>query len=954
MTSMLKEYKKKRDFEKTPEPEPEGSPTHGGRLMYVIQKHDATRLHYDFRLEWDGVLKSWPIPKGPSLSPKDKRLAVMVEDHPISYASFEGVIPKGEYGGGPVIVWDAGTYSPDEDGIFSWDDREEAQRRMREGLDRGKLSIFLQGQKLRGSFTLVKLANSEKGKDWLFIKHKDRSADPDRDITEDDRSVISGLTIEDIKAGRLPDRTQSRLVVYPQDAPGAKRSAMPKIVEPMQATLTDQPFDHPDWYFEPKMDGVRAIVYIDGDNVRIQSRSGLDATRQYPTIVAEMAEQTERHMILDGEIVALDERGVPSFQTIQQRLNLQRDSDIRKMDEQIPVYFYGFDLLYAGGYDLRGAQLRDRKTLLKQLLLPTDHIFLLEHFEQDGEAAFRGAVAAGFEGVMAKKRDSVYESGRRSRCWLKVKGTLEDEFVIGGYTGGTGGRSKTFGSLLVGQYDDKGRLVYAGNVGTGFNEKTLAKLLKSLEELRTDKSPFDVMTPGTSRFGRPKDVPIYWVKPELVARVKFAEWTNDGHLRAPSFLGRRDDKPAKDVHREVVVPPPDEEDDEVPPKKRSSRTKASGDAPATDGRKSATKRRKTSAQPDVDPVVGDVLEQLEQTADHFNLRVGEHKVPLTNLDKPLWPAYKKVRPLTKRYLLTYLAKVSPYLLPHMRGRPITLTRYPNGIDAKHFYQKHWEGELPRFVEPVIVWSEQFQVDQEYLLCNNLPTLLWLGQLADIELHTWYSRVDPEPDGFDLPIYTGGGEEEFDQSILNYPDCIVFDLDPYIYSGQEKKGDEPELNRKAFLKTCDVAFWLKDLLDSLSLSSFVKTTGKTGLHVYVPIIRHFTYDEVRSAAETVGRFLMHAHPRDITMEWHTAKRAGKIFFDHGQNTKGKTLASLYSPRPVPWAGVSMPVRWEELRDIYPTHFTILTAFDRLAETGDLWHNILQEKHDLAAMLSAVKE
>jgi bifunctional non-homologous end joining protein LigD len=938
---MLKEYRKKRDFQKTPEPGPDGTPQHGGRLMYVIQKHDATRLHYDFRLEWDGVLKSWPIPKGPSLNPKDKRLAVMVEDHPVSYASFEGVIPKGEYGGGPVIVWDAGTYSPDEDGVFSWDDREEAERRMQEGLEAGKLSFFLQGQKLRGSFTLVKLANSEKGKDWLFIKHKDRFADAEREMIEEDRSVISGLSIEDIKAGRLPDRTQSYLVVHTQDAPGAKRSAFPKNVDPMQATLTEESFDNSDWLFEPKMDGVRALVYIDGDKVRIQSRSGLDATRQYPTIVAEMAEQMERQMILDGEIVALDERGVPSFQTIQQRLNLPRDSDIRKMDEQIPVYFYGFDLLYAGGFDLRSAQLRDRKTLLKQLLLPTDHIFLLEHFEEDGEAAFRGAVAAGFEGVIAKKRDSVYESGRRSKCWLKVKGTLEDEFVVGGYTGGTGGRSKTFGSLLIGQYDDKGTLVYAGNVGTGFDEKMLAKLLKRLEQLKADWSPFDVMTPGTSRFGRPKDVPIYWAKPELVARVKFAEWTNDGHLRAPSFLGLRDDKAAKDVHREIVAPAPDEDDDPPAKKGRAS------------GAKSRKPSRKPSTQPDVDPIVGDVLEQLENPKQDFTLRVGEHKVPLTNLAKPLWPAYKDVTPLTKRDFLTYLAKVSPYLLPHMHGRPITLTRYPNGIAAKHFYQKHWEGALPRFVDPVIVWSEQFQLDQDYLLCNNLPTLLWLGQLADIELHTWYSRVDPEPDAFKLPMYTKGGDEAFDRSILNYPDFIVFDLDPYIYSGQEKKGDEPELNRAAFLKTCDVAFWLKDMLDSLSLSSFVKTSGKTGLHIYVPIIRHFSYDEVRSAAETVGRFLMQAHPKDITMEWHTEKRAGKIFFDHGQNTKGKTLASLYSARPVPWAGVSMPVRWDELRDIYPAHFTIQNAGDRLAETGDLWHNILQEKHDLAAMLDAVK-
>lgn len=924
----LPEYRKKRDFTKTAEPAPGVAPKASGRLTYVIQKHDATRLHYDFRLEFDGALKSWPIPRGPSLDPKEKRLAVMVEDHPLDYASFEGVIPKGEYGGGPVIVWDAGTYSPDEGGVLSFDDREDAERRMLEGLAEGKLSFFLQGQKLRGSFTLVKLANSESGKDWLFIKHKDRFADPTRDVTEEDASVISGLTIADLKAGLLPDRSQSRFVVRPEDAPGARKAPMPRSVEPMKATLTEHSFSSTDWYFEPKMDGVRAIVFIDGDKVRLVSRRGLDNTKSYPGIVAEMAEQTERKMILDGEIVALNERGVPSFQVIQQRIGLQRPADIARMDEEIPVYFYAFDLLYAGGYDLRGAGLRDRKTLLKQLLVTADHIFLLEHFEQDGEAAYEGAIAAGLEGVMAKKRDSTYE-GRRSHAWLKVKGTLEDEFVVGGYTSGGGTRARTFGSLLLGQYDGEGRLVYAGNVGTGFNEKTLAALLKRLRELETAESPFDVMEAGSMRFGRPKgEVETRWVKPELVAEVRFAERTNDGHLRAPSFLGLRDDKAPKDVHRETVVAPPD------------------GGGPR--------RRGKARGSPATDPAIGEVLEQLAQEKQQFTLKVGAEKVPVTNLDKPLWPAWNAQRPLTKRDLLTYFARVSPYLLPHMQDRPLTLTRYPNGIESGHFYQKHIESKLPRFVDVTTVWSGQFEKDQEYLVCNNLPSLLWLGQLADIELHTWYSRVSPEPDARGLPLYTDGGEEAFDASLLNYPDYIVFDLDPYIYSGEEKKGAEPELNRKAFLRTCDVALWLKDLLDGLSLSSFVKTTGKTGLHIYVPILRQLDYDTVRSAAETFGRFLVRAHPKDITMEWSVPKRTGKIFFDYGQNTKGKTLASIYSPRPVPWAGVSVPVRWEELRDIYPSQFTILNAVDRIEEMGgDLWAGILGQKHDLSAMLEAAE-
>jgi bifunctional non-homologous end joining protein LigD len=566
--------------------------------------------------------------------------------------------------------------------------------------------------------------------------------------------------------------------------------------------------------------------------------------------------------------------------------------------------------------------------LLKQLLIPTEHVSLLEHFEMDGEAAYQGAVRAGLEGVMAKKRDSIYE-GRRSRAWLKVKSTDRDEFIIGGYSGGGGTRAKTFGALLVGQYRD-GKLVYSGNVGTGFNEKALASLLKQLRELEVGESPFDVMEPGSMRFGgRPKaEVEIHWVKPELVAEVRFAEWTHDGHLRAPSFLGLRPDKAPEDVRREEVVPPP-------------------GDHPRP---KAKGKARRRAA----DPLVDEVLEQLAKPVEKMNLVVGSEKVSLSNLDKPLWPAWQEQRALTKRDLLVYFARVSPYLLGQMSGRPITLTRYPNGIHESHFYQKHIESKLPRFVDVTTVWSGQFEKDQEYLICNNLPTLLWLGQLADIELHTWYSRVSPEPDAFDLPEYSGGGEEAFDASRLNFPDYIVFDLDPYIYSGEEKKGAEPELNRKAFLKTCDVAYWLKDLLDGMSLSSFVKTTGKTGLHVYVPILRQFDYDTVRSAAETIGRFLVRAHPRDITMEWSVPKRTGKIFFDHNQNTKGKTLASIYSPRPVPWAGVSIPVRWDELRDIYPAQFTILNAVDRVEEMGgDLWENILSEKHDLGAILEAAE-
>ena len=474
--------------------------------------------------------------------------------------------------------------------------------------------------------------------------------------------------------------------------------------------------------------------------------------------------------------------------------------------------------------------------------------------------------------------------------------------------------------VVLGYYDDAGKLVYAGHVGTGFNDKTLKELKEKLQALRAE-SPFAVVpSKGSSVFGRPKNAPTTWVKPELVARVKFAQWTDEGILRAPSFQGLRTDKAPADVRREEAVPPP---------------APVAGGAGGEGG-------------------ASEVLEQLARPEEKFIFKAEGHKIPVTNLDKELWPALDGRRALTKRDLLVYLAKISPYLLPHMRDRPLTLTRYPNGIYGGHFYQKRFESKVPEFVQTVRLYSQDNKGDVEYIICNNLPTLLWLGQLADIELHTWYSRVNPEPDGHHLPTTFTGSRRKIDQSLLNHPDFIVFDLDPYIYSGKEKKGAEPELNRKAFLKTCDVALWLKDVLDSLSLSSFVKTTGRTGLHIYVPILRQFDYDTVRSACETIGKYLMQAHPRDITMEWSVEKRTGKVFFDHNQNVRGKTLASLYSPRSSPEAAVSMPVRWDEIKDVYPSDFTIVTAAERVEKTGDLWSGILAAKHDLASMLGALAE
>ncbi len=407
------------------------------------------------------------------------------------------------------------------------------------------------------------------------------------------------------------------------------------------------------------------------------------------------------------------------------------------------------------------------------------------------------------------------------------------------------------------------------------------------------------------------------MKPGLVAEVKFAEWTADGNLRAPVFMRLREDKPANQVRvveNERFVPEPADNDS-------------------------------------LDYEIDSVLDQLESKKEGFILKVGAHKLSVSNLDKELWPAHGKRRALTKRDFLVYLARVGPYLLPHLRDRPLTLVRYPNGISGSHFYQKHIADKPPEYVDLVPLYSSHNDGDQEYVVCDNLATLLWLGQLADLELHTWYARTSPDPDGHHLFDTFTGSREQIEGSLLNYPDFIVIDLDPYIYSGKEKPGDEPELNKNAFAKTREVAFWLRDILDSLSLSSFVKTTGKTGLHIYVPIYRQLTSDQARAACETIGHFVLQAHPKDITMEWSVEKRTGKILFDHNQNVRGKTLASIYSPRAVPDAAVSMPIAWDDLSGVYPNDFTILTAPDRLDEIGDLWAGILEAKHDIASLLSA---
>ena len=900
---MLESYESKRDFTRTPEPPPaEGGSARGG-LRFVVQKHSARQLHYDFRLEVDGVLKSWAVPKGPSLDPQDKRLARQVEDHPSDYASFEGGIPKGSYGAGEVIVWDAGVYSPDEDGRLSFGDRGDAEDRMRRGLEKGKLSVTLRGHKLRGSWTLVRTARSPQ--DWLLIKHRDSHVDETRDVLDDERSVVSGLTVADLKAGRLPERGSGTA------APG-RPAAFPDGLRPMLARLVGKPFSHPGWIFEPKLDGFRVVAFLRAGEVTLRSRTGTDLTERFPEIVRELAVQPEEELVLDGEVVALDEKGLPDFGLLQRSVDLPRVARMASAGEPSAIKYYPFDVLHLNGKDLTRLPLQERKALLVQILLPADVIEPVEFVATEGEAFYRAATDMGLEGVVAKRRDSIYEAGARSGSWLKVKRVDSQSFVVGGYTEGSGARAGTFGSLILGYYED-GKLRYAGRAGSGFDQPWLERLGGLLAPLQVDESPFDEEPDLDGR--RPT-----WVRPDLVVEVKFNEWTAQDRLRAPVFVGLMDRVDPKTVQRETEATGP-----------------SLGLGPDIAGDASS------------ESAVEDVLDQLSRARKKLILEVGGHRISLTNLDKPLWPALDGARAVTKGDMVRYYTRIGPAILPHLRDRPLTLTRYPDGILAASFYQKHWEHEIPEFVETVRLFSSHNEGDVIYMMVNNLPTLIWLAQLAGIEMHPWMSRVVREPDAEHLTTDFSGSEDDIKSSVLNYPDFIVFDLDPYIYSGKEKAGDEPELNRRAFAKTVEVAWGLKGILDELSLSSFLKTSGKTGVHIYVPVVRQYNYRITRKTCETVGRFLMQGRPGDVTMEWTVSKRTGKIFLDHNQNVRGKNMASVYSLRPAPGAPVSTPMTWDELDRVYPTDFTIDTVPERVESLGDLWAGVLDAKHDLSRLL-----
>jgi bifunctional non-homologous end joining protein LigD len=654
----LQEYERKRDFTRTPEPKP-GKPAKSGLQAgrFFIQRHNATRLHYDFRLEIDGTLKSWAIPKGPSLDPSVKHLAAMVEDHPLDYGDFEGNIPKGEYGGGSVMSWDRGT--------FELIGPESAA----EQIARGDLKFRLHGEKLSGTWAIVHMKNRGKGNDWLIIKKKDEAAQTPWDIEGLAYSVKTGRTQEEIAAD-LPAHKKASgkkkvAAVHPEKLAGSVRAPMPGFFEPMGATLADQLPKGAEWIFEVKWDGVRGLVFIDNGVLSIYTRNNNRCEQHYPELRVLPHYIEAEQAILDGEIVVLDSKGVSHFELIQPRIHSQDANSIAKMGQKNPVHLFVFDLLYLDGYDLRRVPLIERKRLLQKIVKPFPLLRVSDHFENAGDDLVEAARQSGLEGLLAKNTTSVYES-RRSRSWLKLKLTSEQEFVIAGYTPG---EREHFGSLALGYYE-AGKLHYAGNVGTGFDARNLAELWALLEPLKIAQMPFavaDKIPKGT-----------LWVKPELVAQIKFANWTGDRKLRAPVYLGLRGDKPSAEVSREEVPRP--------------------GFLP---------------------------LDRKEVTT-----TIDGHSLKFTNLDKLYYPddGY------TKRDLLNYYDAVAELLLPYLKDRPLSLKRYPNGIHAEYFFQKNTPSGYPS-------WLRTRTIEKlRYVLADDRASLLYLTNLGCIDQNPWMSRV----------------------------------------------------------------------------------------------------------------------------------------------------------------------------------------------------------------------
>jgi bifunctional non-homologous end joining protein LigD len=942
---MLEKYKRKRNFARTPEPvgNPNDRPITDTRRHFVIQKHHARRLHYDFRLETEyGVLRSWAVPKGISLNPKVKRLAILTEDHPLDYLLFEGTIPEGNYGAGTVLVWDTGFYI-----------LEKSNEKFSERFDKGKITFVLNGHKINGKFSLIR---TDRENQWLLIKYVDQFITEEDITTSMPDSVLSQAKKRYSTNNGYPNFQmnpkfpQDNVTTEVTDTQYANKikiqqlpsSELPNTIRPMLSTPVDKPFNDKKWEFEIKWDGVRAILfYSKSKNIlELKSRTNKSIRHRYPeindTIRSFSVIKCEDSVVLDGEIVVLNEQGHPDFQSHQRRMNLDHDLDIQNLSKEIPATFYIFDILYLDGKNLENLEFWKRRELLSNVInLMQDNnnvIRISESFKEKGIELFENIKARDLEGIIAKNKNSRYLQGARSADWLKIKNLHTQDCVVIGYTRGEGNRKGYFGSLLLAAYNKE--LVFIGHSGSGFDIPQIIDIFDKLQELRGDEIPVSHV-PYTNRD------PI-WVRPLLVVEVKFDGWTKDMIMRAPIFLRIRDDKKPQDCTLEK--PKSLKELSNVKPQYYTKQILSSSVA----GPSSSTSQVPSSEQS------SSVLASNTNSTTTFTTKRVQSN--FTNLDKVYWPKNPFHGELTKGDLIEYYDKISNQLLPFLKDRPLSLSRYPDGITGKHFYQKNWNMKKPEFINSVKLYSESARRSTNYLICNNKESLLWLANLGCIEIHPWYSRVVD----YDACLEDSDALDE-EECGLSHPDFVVFDLDPYIYSGLETSTEEePEYNHAAFKETVKVAQLLKiEVFDKLKIKAYIKTSGKTGIHIFVPISAGYTYDQTRSFAEAVGRILVSKEPKKITMDWNTSKRRGKIFFDHNQNAKGKTLASVLSARPTPLATVSMPLEWEIIDRILPTDFTIQSVKEKLVGERDFkksvtsWSNILESRQDLSKLLETFK-
>lgn len=902
----LTRYRQKRSFKETPEPT--GGSSADNDLKFVIQKHDASHLHYDFRLEVSGVLKSWAVPKGPSTDPSVKRLAMMVEDHPYDYRNFEGIIPKGQYGGGTVIVWDEGNYLPI--GLEPGQGKKDAEKILMKQLKEGNLKFVMNGEKLKGEYHLVKTKGKmENG--WLLMKAKDKYASI-KDITKKDKSVISGKTIPQME--KEPDKVYGRATkgkaeaekvnkvktvskkAAPKTAVKKKASEknkadvaallkkgvkkpQPKELKPMLATLTDEPFDAPGWLYEIKWDGYRAVAYMDKKRVDLLSRNNKSFNEKFYPIKDALA-GLGINAVLDGEVIVADDKGMANFGNLQ---NWRSEADGRLM-------YYVFDILWYEGKDLMHLPLTDRREILKSVLPVTENILVSEDFETSGLEFFKAAEKMGLEGIMAKKADSEYFPGARTTDWLKIKTSLRHEVVIGGYTKNEG-TAKQFSSLLVGVFE-KGKLIYTGKIGTGFNDKTQKEMMKLFKPLVIKSSPFDVV-PDINKPSRFRPTPpkalATWLKPELVCEVSYREITSDGVMRHPSFEGMRTDKPAKSVGKDKVV------------KKEEIVNKVS------------KVNKAMAANKYIKPPKATERKTLLNPADETQVRkINGHEIKFSNLNKIYWPKEN----ISKREFLNYYYRVAPFILPYLKDRPMSLNRFPNGITGKSFYQKDVTGKVPGWVEtfPYVSQGEH----KNFMLCNDEAALLYMASLGCIEMNPWSSTYK-KPDN---------------------PDWCAIDLDP---------------DKNHFDQVIETALVTKEILDALKVDCYCKTSGSTGLHIYIPLGKKYDYEASKEFGRVIAHLVNERLPKFTSIERPTAKRKGKLYIDFLQNRPQATLAAAYSLRPKPGATVSMPLEWEEVKKgLKMSDFNIHNAYERISAKGDIFKPVLGKGIDMQKALKNLEK